>query len=213
MWREFYRLNRHKFLQPTLVLWAVTATIILLCLWISPKKEESISFLRQIQVASFFATAITAMTIIVSLPVGLFRYYRTRKTWEQPNWTAFFEKHDFRTSLFNRETKWSFTEEVWTGDIEGFEVLVKPNKEDAAFVEFQFSVHSEPINKQQYIEFANVFKSYQASFEIGYLSKKVQKKLPFPEIERSLQEFSTLLRYEKFTSKKVTERLRTTERL
>jgi hypothetical protein len=199
MWKEFYKLNRHKFLKPILVLWTAMTIFILLLFWISPQSRDKVSLLSVLDLILIYATAITAMVVILSIPVGVYKFWKTRLVFNQPNFEAFFEKHAFKTAFINRETKWSFTEEIKTGIIEGFPVLVKRGSEDPRFIEFQFQVQSEPINKQEYKELEKAFKNDQANFDIGCISKKISRDMPAAKIEKYLTKFASLLTHQKFT--------------
>jgi hypothetical protein len=198
MWKEFLILNRHKFLKPILVLWIAMTIFILLLFWISPQRDK-VSLLSVLDLILIYATAITAMVVVISFPAGVYKFWRTRQVFNKPNFQAFFEKHAFKTAFINRETKWSFTEEVKTGIIEGLPVLVKRDSEDPRVLEFQFQVQSDPINRQDYKELENVFKAQEANFDIGHIAKKIRKDMPANEIELFLTKFARLLRNEKFT--------------
>ena len=197
MWKEFYRLNKKKLFFTHSVLWIAMCVLILVLLRLFGRNQP-VTLETGIQIALIYSTAITAISLTVSLLTGFYKFSQKRVFFNQQNWEEFFEKNKFNTTLINENAKLSPTQEIKTGMVDIFFIEIDISKEDSRIIQVKFYVHSEPINKERFMFLEKKLKVHKAGLEIGYVFKNLNKHTIISEIESELTEFCDLLRSERF---------------
>ena len=198
MLKEFLALNRKKLIKPPLIAWFILFTLIVIAsqLFKGGGEKDSVQF--GIQIGLIYATTIVVISAIVALVAGWIKFYKKRKVFNKENWAGFFSKNDFKTALIYERTQMMFTEEVKSGKIKGFDVVANIPKDPQGVIQFQFYIHSDPINRDEIKILEKKFKQYDAGFDFGFIFKNVNKKSSVLEIEQTLSEFASFLQLEKF---------------
>lgn len=106
------------------------------------------------------------------------------------------QEEGYTIKLHNQESKWFFTEEIMTKNINGFEVLLMTEKEQLQFAIFTSTTNAGKRNQ----DFKSKIKSIGIS-EIGYncygisFSKKQIKNIKYVTIEKKLITLITLFKH------------------
>lgn len=198
MLKAFLALNQKKLIKPPLIAWFILFILIVIASQLFQGGGEKVSIQFGVQIGLIYATTIVVISAIIALAAGWIKFNKKRKVFNKENWSTFFSKYDFKTVLINEHTQMMFTEEVKSGKFKGFDVVADIPKEPQGIIQFQFYVHSDPINRDELKILEKKFKQYLAGFDFGFISKNVNKKLSVIEIEQSLSEFASFLKQEKF---------------
>ena len=197
MGKEFYRLNKRKLFFTHSVLWIAMFALILVASQLFGRGNP-VTLKTGLQIALIYSTGITAMSLTFSLLTGFYKFRQKRRIFTKKNWEEFFEKKKFETTLINKNSKLSPTEEVKTGTVENFFTVIDISKENSRFIQVKFYVDHAPINEEGFKFLENMLKLHKAGLEIGYVFKNLHQNSSISEINSELTEFCDLLRSESF---------------
>lgn len=115
------------------------------------------------------------------------------------------ENIGFYKSYVDDNSKWSFTDEVKEGKLNGFTLTLDISKEKGHTLEFDIPTNWKKLDKSGYSRLTEKFKQYNIEFRIGSLVKQYDTRLPalqtVSELKHDLEVFITLLQQEGFEPK------------
>jgi len=119
---------------------------------------------------------------------------------DQVDKIGFFKTHTGDTS------KWSFTDEIKEGNINGFTLRMDMSKEKGQrFIEFDIPVEWKKLDNGEFNRLTEEFKHYNAEFRIGSIAKhydtRQQTIQTISDLKRDLELFTALLIKEGFEAK------------
>ncbi len=115
------------------------------------------------------------------------------------------ENIGFYKSYIGDSSKWSFTDEIKEGKLNGFTLRMDVSKEKGHTIEFDIPTEWKKLDKSEYNRLTEKFKQHNVEFRIGSLVKQYDTKRPalqtVSDLKQDLEVFTTLLRQEGFEPK------------
>lgn len=112
------------------------------------------------------------------------------------------ENIGFYKSYIGNGSKWSFTDEIKEGKLNGFTLSMDVSKEKNNTIEFNIPTEWKKLDKSEYNRLIEKFKQHGVEFRIGSLVKQYDTKRPalqtIPDLKQDLELFMTLLKQEGF---------------
>jgi hypothetical protein len=201
----FLELNRQK-LKPVFVRLSLTllglVSIFLLAAYLTRNLPNG-----QLLLSVLFATGI-AFPILIML-LGYMIWLLNRKARKNAfSKTPFnqIESIGFHKSYIGDTSKWSFTDQISEGKLNGFTLRMDISKEKGyQFIEFDIPVEWKKLDKSEFSRLTKKFKQHNAEFRIGSIVKQYDtRQQPFQTVsnlQQDLELFTTLLRQESFEPK------------
>ncbi len=202
----FLKLNRHK-LKPAFVRVSLVLLVLVLLIFL----------------IAFFATGNLPkgqllLSIILGTGVGLpiFILLLGYLTWllnHKARHNAFgktpfdqIENIGFYKAYIGDTSKWSFTDEIRKGKLNGFILQVDLSKEKGRhFIEFDIPLEWKKLDKSEFNRLTEIFKQHNAEFRIGSIAKQYDTRqhtlTTVSDLKQDLELFTALLRQEAFEPK------------
>jgi hypothetical protein len=112
----------------------------------------------------------------------------------------------FYKAYIGDTSKWSFTEEIKEGKLNGFTLRMDMSKEKGRhFLEFDIPVEWKKLDKSEFKRLTANFKQHNAEFRIGSIIKQYDTRQhsfqTVSDLKQNLEIFTLLLRHEGFEAK------------
>lgn len=114
------------------------------------------------------------------------------------------ENIGFYKSYTGDNSKWSFTDEIREGKLNGFTLKMDVCKEKSHTIEFNTPTEWKKLDKSEYDRLSDMFRQYNIEFRVGSIVKQYDTKQPAlqsVDLKQDLELFTTLLRQEGFEPK------------
>jgi len=115
------------------------------------------------------------------------------------------ERIGFYNAYLDDKSKWSFTDEIKKGQLNGFTLSMDISKEKGHTLEFDIPTEWKKLDKNEYSRLTEKFKQHNVEFRIGSLVKQYDTKLyafrTIYDLKQDLEFITTLLRQEGFQPK------------
>jgi len=201
----FLKLNRHKlkpaFLRTSIILLGLVSIALLIAFLTGNLPNGQL---------------LLSIILVTGLGFSLFILFLGYITWllnHKARQNAFaktpfdqIENIGFYKAFIDDTSKWSFTDEIKEGKINGFTLRMDMSKEKGyQFIEFDIPVEWKKLDKSEFNRLSNIFKQHNAEFRIGSIAKSYEtRQQPFQtvsDLKQDLELFTTLLRQEGFEPK------------
>jgi hypothetical protein len=115
------------------------------------------------------------------------------------------ERIGFYKSYIGDSSKWSFTDEIKEGKLNGFTLRMDVSKDKNQTIQFDTPTEWRKLDKSEYGRLTDKFNQHSVKFRIGGLVRHYDTKRPIlqtvSDLKQDLELFTTLLRQEGFEPK------------
>jgi hypothetical protein len=108
----------------------------------------------------------------------------------------------FRDALLNESSRWSFTEVIKQGRMNGFYLLADVQHDRTRFIEIRALVAWKQLGKEEFKQLQDLFKTHGVEFDMASFVKRYDTKRPpvhsIQELKQDLEQFTALLQQNGF---------------
>jgi hypothetical protein len=201
----FFELNRHKlkpaFLRTSIILLRLVS-IVLLIAFLTGNFPDG-----QLLLSIILVTGVAFPVFILFL--GYITWLLNHKARQNAFSKTPFDQIDnigFYKAFIDDTSKWSFTDEIKEGNINGFILRMDLSKEKGRhFIELDIPVDWKKLDKSEFNHLTKKFKEYNAELRIGSIAKQYDTRQhtiqTASDLKHDLELFTALLQHEGFKAK------------
>lgn len=195
--RQFLNLNRHKLSFAFKGISLTFSTLILAVFLIAYFNGQQANIDTIVFALFLSGIVLPCFIIFISYLAWYYKQRAMRKAFSKPPFDQLNEL-GFSDLLLNEKTKWSFTEEVKAGRVNGFNLIADILYDKSHIIEVRAFTAWKHLDRNEYKRLSIEFKAHNIEFDFGSLVKRYNTKLlhvhTIRELKVDFEEFTELLK-------------------